>query len=131
MAYKKAGQYLTEAEWQVMECVWEKAPCTGREVWEWFQGRTTWSRSTPLTLLGRLENKGYVKAEKIGGRKQYTPLLTREDASLQEAKNLLQRAYQGSVTLMVNCQNKKEALPKEELDQLYELLKGLEDEDHA
>lgn len=73
MAYKKAGQYLTEAEWQVMECVWEKAPCTGREVWEWFQGRTTWSRSTPLTLLGRLENKGYVKAEKIGGRKQYTP----------------------------------------------------------
>ena len=27
--------------------------------------------------------------------------------------------------------NKKEALPKEELDQLYELLKGLEDEDHA
>ena len=39
MAYKKAGQYLTEAEWQVMECVWEKAPCTGREVWEWFQGR--------------------------------------------------------------------------------------------
>ena len=41
MAYKKAGQYLTEAEWQVMECVWEKAPCTGREVWEWFQGRTT------------------------------------------------------------------------------------------
>ena len=93
--------------------------------------RTTWSRSTPLTLLGRLENKGYVKAEKIGGRKQYTPLLTREDASLQEAKNLLQRAYQGSVTLMVNCLNKKEALPKEELDQLYELLKGLEDENHA
>ena len=38
----------TETEWQVMECVWEKAPCTGREVWEWFQGRTTWSRSTPL-----------------------------------------------------------------------------------
>ena len=34
----------TETEWQVMECVWEKAPCTGREVWEWFQGRTTWSR---------------------------------------------------------------------------------------
>ena len=50
---------------------------------------------------------------------------------MQEAKNLLQRAYQGSVTLMVNCLNKKEALPKEELDQLYELLRGLEDEDHA
>ena len=34
---------------QAVEGVWEKAPCTGREVWEWFQGRTTWSRSTPLT----------------------------------------------------------------------------------
>ncbi len=66
----------TETEWQVMECVWEKAPCTGREVWEWFQGRTTWSRSTPLT-------------------------------------------------------EQKRGSAKEELDQLYELLKGLEDEDHA
>ena len=28
----------TETEWQVMECVWEKAPCTGREVWECVPG---------------------------------------------------------------------------------------------
>ena len=131
MAYKKAGMYLTEAEWQVMECLWEQSPRTGREVWEWFQGRTTWSRSTPLTLLGRLEKKGYVHAEKTGGRKHFSAVLSREEASLQEAKNLLQRAYQGSVTLMVSCLNKKEALPKEEIDQLYELLKGLEGEDHA
>ncbi|MFR6379523.1 MAG: hypothetical protein ACLUNZ_06645 [Evtepia sp.] len=41
-----------------MECVWEKAPCTGREVWEWFQGRTTWSRSTPLTEQKRGPARG-------------------------------------------------------------------------
>lgn len=123
--------YLTQAEWLVMECLWEQSPRTGREVWEWSQNYNTWGRSTALTLLGRLEKKGYVKAEKIGGRKRYFALRTREDASLIEAQDFLQRAYQGSVTLMVSCLNKKEALPKEEIDQLYELLKGLEGEDHA
>ena len=133
MAYKKSDRkmYLTEAEWLIMECLWEKSPRSGREVWEWTQERNTWSRSTALTFLRRLEDKGYVRAEKGKGRKIFTALLSREDASLIEAKDFLQRAYQGSVTLMVNCLNKKEALPKEEIDQLYELLKRLEGEDHA
>ena len=26
---------LTEAEWMVMECLWEKSPRTGRETVEW------------------------------------------------------------------------------------------------
>lgn len=131
MAYKKTGKYLTEAEWQVMESLWQLSPCTGREVWEWFQGRTTWSRSTPLTLLGRLENKGYVQAEKIGGRKRYTALITREEASLQEAKNLLQRAYQGSVSLMVRCLHEEGALPQEEIERLQQLLDEWKGEGHA
>lgn len=122
---------LTQAEWSVMECLWEAGPLTGREVVQHMEQSCGWSRSTTLTLLSRLENKGALKsvpAEK--GPKVFSPVLRREDAALEETKNFLNRMYQGSLSLMVSALTKKQALPREELDELYELLKGLEEERH-
>ena len=71
---------LTQAEWEVMECLWEESPLTGREVTQHMQQRCGWSRSTTLTLLGRLEAKGAVKstAEEIGPKVFSPPWLSWE-----------------------------------------------------
>lgn len=122
---------LTQAEWSVMECLWEAGPLTGREVVQSMEKSCGWSRSTTLTLLSRLENKGALKsvpAEK--GPKVFSPVLRREDAALGETKDFLDRVYQGSLSLMVSALTKKQALSREELDELYELLKGLEEDRH-
>lgn len=122
---------LTQAEWSVMECLWEAGPLTGREVVQSMEKSCGWSRSTTLTLLSRLENKGALRsvpAEK--GPKVFTPVLRREEAALGETKDFLDRVYQGSLSLMVSALTKKQALSREELDELYELLKGLEEERH-
>lgn len=125
------GISLTQAEWSVMECLWEVGPLTGREVTQRMEKTCGWSRSTTLTLLSRLEAKGAlesVPAEK--GPKVFSPLLRREDAALGETKDFLDRVYQGSLSLMVSALTKKQALSREELDELYELLKGLEEDRH-
>lgn len=122
---------LTQAEWSVMECLWEAGPLTGREVVQSMEKSCGWSRSTTLTLLSRLENKGALRsvpAEK--GPKVFTPVLRREEAALGETKDFLDRVYQGSLSLMVSALTKKQALSREELDELYELLKGLEEDRH-
>lgn len=122
---------LTRAEWSVMECLWEAGPLTGREVVQSMEKSCGWSRSTTLTLLSRLENKGALRsvpAEK--GPKVFSPVLRREDAALGETKDFLDRVYQGSLSLMVSALTKKQALSREELDELYELLKGLEEDRH-
>lgn len=122
---------LTQAEWSVMECLWEAGVLTGREVTQRLEKSCGWSRSTTLTLLSRLEHKGALQsipAEK--GPKVFSPVLRREDAALEEARDFLNRVYQGSLSLMVSALTKKQALPREELDELYELLKGLEEEGH-
>ena len=129
---KGDGVGLTQAEWSVMGCLWEAGPLTGREVIQRMEQRCGWSRSTTLTLLGRLEHKGAlesVPAEK--GPKVFSPLLKREDAALGETKDFLNRVYQGSLSLMVSALTQKQALSREELDELYALLKGLEEENHA
>ena len=120
---------LTEAEWQVMECLWTFAPRTGREIIDALGKTTGWSRSTTLTLLRRLEDKGAVSAVSEGGMKYYRPQVAREDAAVQETEHLLERVYQGSVSLMVSSLVKKQTLSQDEIDKLYAILREME-EDH-
>lgn len=92
-------------------------------------GKTTgWSRSTTLTLLRRLEDKGAVSAVSEGGMKHYRPQVAREDAAVQETEHLLERVYQGSVSLMVSSLVKKQTLSQEEIDKLYAILREMEEE---
>ena len=117
---------LTEAEWSVMECLWEQSPRTGREVTQCLEERAGWNRSTTLTLLSRLEAKGAVAGNCEGRKKTFSPILRREDAALHETEDFLSRVYKGSLSLMVSSLTKKQALPQSEIDELYAMLKELE-----
>ena len=118
---------LTGAEWRGMECLWDRAPQTGRELTEELEQSVGWSRSTCLTLLRRLEEKQAVAAEADGGVKQFRPLIRREEAAVQETENFLERVYRGSLSLMVSTLTKKQALSQEEIEELQEVLNRLEE----
>ncbi len=123
---------LTPAEWSVMECLWEGAPRTGREVTELMAERCGWSRSTTLTLLGRMETKGAVAGEPgEGKRKRFLPLVSREDAAVRETEDFLDRVYKGSVSMMVSALTRKQSLSQAEIDELYAILKELEEGKNA
>lgn len=118
---------LTEAEWHIMECLWESSPKTGREVSRSMEALMGWSRSTTLTLLKRLEDKGAVLRDTLGSKNTFSPAVRREDAALAETKTFLERVYRGSVSLMVSAMTRKKALPQEEIDELYALLRQMEE----
>lgn len=124
MDYQKIN--LTEAEWNVMECLWEEYPKTGREIVERLNEQMGWSRSTTLTLLKRLEEKGAVGSENAGTMKKFYPGITREFVALQETEDFLQRVYKGSIGMMVSSFTKKQSLTKAEIDELYAILGELE-----
>ena len=117
---------LTEAEWTVMECLWEKSPRTGRETVAGLEQKMGWSRSTTLTMLRRLEAKGAVAGDTEGELKTFRPLIAREDVAVRETENLLDRAYRGSLSLLVSSLTKKQSLPQNEIDELYAILREME-----
>ena len=117
---------LTEAEWTVMECLWEKSPRTGRETVSWLDQKMGWTRSTVLTMLRRLEAKGAVAGDTEGELKTFRPLIAREDVAVRETENLLDRAYKGSLSLLVSSLTKKQTLPQNEIDELYAILREME-----
>ena len=49
-------------------------------------------------------------------------------AAVQETEHLLERVYQGSVSLMVSSLAKKQTLSQEEIDKLYAILREMEEE---
>lgn len=118
---------LTSAEWSLMECLWEQAPRTGREVVEYLREQVGWSRSTTLTMLRRMSEKGVIRCEVSDGLKTYSPLVGREDAVLRETEDFFGRVYKGSVSMMMSAITKKQELSKEEIDELYAILRRAEE----
>ena len=64
---------LAPAEWNIMECLWERAPQTGRELTEQLEASMGWSRSTTLTLLRRMVGKGVVTCDTEGTKNTFSP----------------------------------------------------------
>ena len=80
---------VTDAEWKIMECLWDHAPQTMGEITSTLEPATGWTRQTVITLLKRMTEKGAVSMDDSGRAKKYTPLITREEASAEETHKLL------------------------------------------
>lgn len=119
--------HLTDAEWDVMECLWKQSPKTGRELTDELKAEKGWNRSTTLTMLRRLTEKGAVGAKADEDRKVYEPLISREQAALRETKSFLHKVYQGSLGMMLTTFTKKETLSRQEIQELYDILKEMEE----
>jgi BlaI family penicillinase repressor len=117
---------LTNTEWNLMECLWDASPRSGREATDYLQERVGWTRSTTLTMLRRMTEKSLVRCEEKDGMKVYSPLVRREDAVIKETDDFLNRVYKGSVSMMMSAITKKQALTKEEIGELYAILREAE-----
>ena len=122
---------ITEAEWAVMELVWSKPGLLARECVDSLSKSRGWSRSTTLTLLRRLEEKGALHTEDRARAKAYYPAIEREEAAMSETAILIDRVYRGSLSQLVSTFTRNQSLPKNEIDELYAMLRRMEGESNA
>ena len=118
---------LTPTEWNLMECLWEHAPRTGREAAEYMAASQGWSRSTTLTLLRRMTAKGFIECLEENGVKVFSPLIARTDAAVQETDSFLSRVYRGSVSTLLSAVTQRQSLTRQEIDELYEIIRQAEE----
>lgn len=117
---------LGQSEWIIMEKLWEQQPRTIMQLFHSLEVDPGWSKSTVNTLLGRMVDKGIIDYEDGGKARQYYPKIRREEAALAETEHLLTRVYKGSVGMMMSTLVRKRDLTKEEIQELYDILDGLE-----
>lgn len=117
---------LSESEWKILSALWEKEPQTIMQLTDTLKESTGWSKNTVITLLKRMEDKQAVEYVQSGNAKNYYSVVKREDVALKETQGFLKRIYSGSIGMMVNSLIKEKALTKEEINELYDILKSAE-----
>ena len=113
---------LSEAEWKIMNRVWEDHPTNARAVLEGVVDETGWAYTTVKTMMNRLVEKGVLREKKRDGTSQYEPKLTRSGARAAALRALMDRAFDGAVGPMMSFLVKDEKLSKRDRDDLQRML---------
>ena len=118
---------LTASEWNVLNCLWADSPKTVMQLVAELEKTVGWAKSTTITTLRRMEDKGLVRCEQVGRGKAYTPAVEREQAVVAETHSFLDRVYQGSVGLMMSAMAKRQELSRDEVAELRSILDQIEE----
>ena len=114
---------VTEAEWKIMEVLWDHSPRTMTEITAILEPTTGWTRHTVITLLKRMLEKGSISMDDTERAKKYTPLITREEASTEETHKFLSHIFKGKASLLVNHLVVSGDLSEEDLQQILDVMK--------
>ena len=114
---------LTEAEWDIIEVVWEHEPCAAPTVQEELVARKQWTYSTVKTLMDRMVAKGLLTTERIRNLILYRAAISRNDAQRGELMRTVKRAFGGAFTPLMQFMLDDNALSRRELEDLEEMIR--------
>lgn len=89
---------ISDAEWEVMNVLWETSPGTASDVADQLCDRMQWHPKTVKTLLSRLVKKGALRFREEGNRYLYTPVFPRERYVAAESRSFVDRVFGGQAT---------------------------------
>lgn len=118
----KAIRRLPDAELEVMQALWRCEPPASRaDVAAALPREHPMAVTTLLTVLTRLGEKGFLRADRDGRRSLYTPLISQADYLAAQSRTFVQKVCGGSLPAFAAalCDS---GLTKEELEQLRDLL---------
>jgi len=122
----KTAMRITQAEWEVLAVVWQRAPVAASEVVEELAEKKRWSLATVRTLLRRLVNKGALEQETQGKRYIYRPLVSMEACVRQESESFWERVLGRAPSAALIHLVKRAELSKEDIQTLRRILRSKE-----
>lgn len=115
---------LSEAEWQIMNALWQRYPATARDITEFLPKNTNWAYTTLKTMLTRLVEKKAISERKRGNTSVYEPLVSKNKARRNAVRSLLNQAFDGTIGPLVHFIVEDEKLSKKQREELIRLLKN-------
>jgi predicted transcriptional regulator len=91
----------SDAQLEVLDIVWDLGEPSVGEVWQAFSARRPVARNTVLTLMTRLEEKGWLRRRPEGNAFRYVAAVPRQTALRQLARRLVDTAFRGSTEGLV------------------------------
>lgn len=122
MAIKK----LPDAEFEIMKAIWQsEEPVTSPVLTEKLKlilSEKDWKQQTVMTMLVRLEKKGFLHSEKNGKERLYYSSVSEEEYMEVEAKCFINKFGGGSFSTLVKALNGGERISREDIEELQDWL---------
>ena len=118
---------MSDAEREVLQVLWDHGPNPVRSVLELLtaQGQD-WSRSTVITLLQRLEKKGYVDSDKSQHAFVFSASVSREEVMHARMVDLAEELCEGDTVPLVLAFAERHKFSEAELKRLREMIDELD-----
>lgn len=114
---------LGRSQLEILQYIHDHHPLTVRQVADHF---TRYARTTVLTVMEKLREKGYLSRKKVGGVYQYSPKVPKTQVLQALAHDFVERALEGSLAPLIAYLTKKTNISDEELQELKELVRDLD-----
>ena len=116
---------IPDAELELMMIIWDAdKPVTRAEIEEKLSDNREVLPNTILSLLTRLEKRGFVKKERNGKINYYSALVKKEPYLKEAGQGFLNRMFRGSLKNFAAALYDGEELTKEEAAELLEFLEN-------
>jgi BlaI family transcriptional regulator, penicillinase repressor len=91
----------TEAEVEILQVLWEKGPCTVRQIYNVLKDRRGTGYSSTLKIIQLMTEKGLLSKDESVRPQVFTPSQPQEQIQLQLVDDLIQRGFGGSAMSLV------------------------------
>jgi BlaI family transcriptional regulator, penicillinase repressor len=113
---------LGRLEMQIMNVVWEKGKATVHEVKEALGKGRKPAYSTILTMMRKIEAKGYLEHDVDDRTYVYRPTISQDAARKSILGDIMDRLFAGSPTLLLNSLVEQNQIDEKELSKLKKLI---------
>ena len=113
-------------ELQILQYVAEHHPITVGEAAKHFASKDRLARTTVLTVMERLRQKGYLSRKKVAGVFQYSTRVSHASVLRQLVRDFVNEALGGSLAPFVAYMAEEEQIDPAQLAELKELVRQLE-----
>jgi len=113
---------ISDAEWDVMEVVWNLGPCVAGDVIRRLRTTHDWNHSTIRTLLARLIEKKALSYDVDGSRYIYRAAISRDCCVQQKGRSFVEQVFAGDVNALLTHFVSATTLDTKQIDNLRRLL---------
>ncbi len=113
---------LSDAQMEIMNAVWDRGEATVADVWKSLAARRKVARSTVLTMLARLQEKGWLRCDEEGHAFRYRATVPREATLGQVVSRLIDTTFGGSAEGLVMALLHGRGVSKEEARRIKKMI---------
>lgn len=117
---------ISDAEWQLMNVVWEYEPLTAQEILGHLKPLVEWAPGTVKSMLHRLVQKTVLTYDRDGHRYVYRARAPREACVQEASESFLERVFEGRSSSLLAHFLQNSRLTPAEIAQLRRILREQE-----